>query len=131
MKASTRYWLFQLPGWMVTSLVLYGFHQWFELPLWAAGAVMILLVVKDAVLFPFLRHAYDANVKTGVEQLIGQTAVVREDLSPDGMVLIRGELWRARLRDRVGSAPAGSAVRVESGKGLTLMVSATQTEPRP
>ena len=91
---------------------------------------MILLVVKDAVLFPFLRHAYDTNVKTGVEQLIGQTAVVREDLNPDGLVLIRGELWWARLRDRNGTVPAGSAVQVESGKGLTLIVSATQTEPR-
>ena len=115
---------------MVTSLVLYGFHQWFEFPVWGAVAVMVLVVVKDAVLYPFLRHAYDANVKTGVEQLIGQTAVVREDLNPDGLVLIRGELWWARVRDRKGTIPVGSTVRVESGKGLTLVVSAAQTEPR-
>ena len=113
------------------ALVLYGFHQWFELSVWAAGAVMILLVVKDAILFPFLRASYEVNVKTGVEQLVGQTAVVREDLNPDGLVLIRGELWWARLRDRNGTVPAGSTVRVESGKGLTLVVSAAQTEPRP
>ncbi len=131
MKVSTRYWLFQLPGWIVTAAVLYGFHQWFELPVWAAGAIMILLVVKDAVLFPFLRHAYDANVKTGVEQLIGHSAVTQEDLNPDGLIRIRGELWKARLGDPGQTAPAGSTVRVESGKGLTLIVSTSQTEPRP
>ena len=131
MKVSTRYWLFQLPGWIVTAAVLYGFHQWFELPVWAAGAIMILLVVKDAVLFPFLRHAYDADVKTGVEQLVGHSAVTQEDLNPHGLIRIRGELWRARLGDPRQTAPAGSIVRVESGKGLTLIVSTSQTEPRP
>ena len=124
MTASTRYWLFQLPGWTITSLVLYGFHRWFELPGWGAAAIMVVLVVKDAVLFPFLRHAYDTNVKTGVEQLVGHSAVTWEDLSPEGFVRIRGELWRARLGDPAQTVPAGSTVRVESGKGLLLIVSA-------
>ena len=125
MQSSTRYWLFQLPGWIVTALILHGFHQWFELPIWAAGLVMILLVVKDAVLYPFLRDAYDANVKTGVEQLIGQIAVVRQDLRPQGLVSIRGELWLARLSGQQ-TVSAGSAVRVESAEGLTLTVSRTE-----
>ena len=131
MKASTRYWLFQLPGCIITAFVLYGFHQWFELPVWAAAAVMLLVIAKDAVLYPFLRSAYEVNVKTGVEQLIGQNAVAEQDLSPQGLVRIRGELWGARLSDREQRVPAGSTVRVESGKGLTLIVSAPETEPRP
>ncbi len=129
MKASTRYWLFQLPGWFVTAAVLYGFHQWSELPLWGAGMVMLLLIVKDAILYPFLKIAYEVNAKTGVEQLIGQDAVAEQDLSPQGLVRIRGELWRARLGDRQRTVPAGSIVRIESGKGLTLVVSAPPSLP--
>lgn len=91
---------------------------------------MIVLTVKDIVLYPFLKGSYDTNVKTGVEQLIGQTAVVQHDLNPEGLVLIRGELWRARVWNCEQTVSTGSAVRVQSGEGLTLIVSPAGVPPR-
>ena len=123
MQVSTRYWLFQLPGWIFNALLLVSFHQWFDLPIWVAATVMCLLVAKDIVLYPFLRSSYDTRAKTGVDQLVGQTAIVQNDLHPEGFVLIRGELWRARLEDSATTMSSGSVVRVKSGKGLTLTVS--------
>ena len=84
---------------------------------------MCLLVAKDIVLYPFLRSSYDTRAKTGVDQLVGQTAIVQHDLHPEGFVLNRGELWRARLEDSATTKLSGSVVRVKSGKGLTLIVS--------
>jgi membrane-bound serine protease (ClpP class) len=57
---------------------------------------------------------------TGAEGLIGLTGLVREPLTPEGLVLVQGELWRA-VAD--GAVPqAGEPVRVVAIDGLKLKV---------
>lgn len=56
----------------------------------------------------------------GRETLVGQTAVVRTPLTPEGIVLADGELWQA-----VSSGPhidAGHKVRIVAVEGLMLKV---------
>jgi membrane protein implicated in regulation of membrane protease activity len=63
-----------------------------------------------------------ANVKLGVEAMVGQEAVVTEALTEGhgGTVRINGELWSARpLGEPV---PAGERVIVEQVEGLKLWV---------
>jgi membrane-bound serine protease (ClpP class) len=68
--------------------------------------------------------------RTGSEELIGQVAVVREALRPEGMVFVHGELWQARGPE-AEEIPAGTHVRVESiGEGLVLEVRQAE-EPAP
>jgi membrane-bound serine protease (ClpP class) len=59
----------------------------------------------------------------GAPALVGQTGVARGTLSPEGQVLVQGELWRAVVR----GAPIdeGSRVRVVDVHGLTLTVEKT------
>ena len=57
---------------------------------------------------------------TGMEGLIGQVAVVRQALEPEGMVLVEGELWRAETDS--GPIPVGERVVVISHKGYELKV---------
>jgi membrane-bound serine protease (ClpP class) len=53
-----------------------------------------------------------APVVTGSVELLGQVGVVRETLSPTGLVFVRGELWKARSTgDRL---EPGTPVKVES-----------------
>lgn len=60
--------------------------------------------------------------KTGAEELAGQLGVVREALSPEGLVFVHGELWRARSADG-DPIPAGASVRVKTlSEGLVLEV---------
>ncbi|MEP6908835.1 MAG: nodulation protein NfeD [Actinomycetota bacterium] len=62
-----------------------------------------------------------APVATGRSELIGQMGVVRQDLDPEGLVFVHGELWRART----DGPPllAGTSVRVgELAEGLVLEV---------
>jgi membrane-bound serine protease (ClpP class) len=52
-----------------------------------------------------------APVVTGDSELLGQVGVVREKLSPTGIVFVRGELWQARSGG--GAIESGTQVRIE------------------
>jgi membrane-bound serine protease (ClpP class) len=87
-------------------------------------AVVIAVTGTVAALFllfvVLVARAHTRRPATGKEGLIGQHAVVRRPLDPDGMVFVDGELWRARsLGDPV---PAGQLVRVVGVEGLVLLV---------
>ena len=56
----------------------------------------------------------------GTQALIGQTAVVRTPLAPDGFVFIDGERWRAKIDH--GMAGVGERLRVTGVEGFTLHV---------
>jgi len=65
-------------------------------------------------------RALSASSPVGGSALVGQTGVARGALSPEGQVLVRGELWRAVAR----GAPVaeGARIRVVDANGLTLTV---------
>jgi membrane-bound serine protease (ClpP class) len=68
-----------------------------------------------------LIQARRAPVVTGTSELYGQVGVVREALDPDGLVFVRGELWRARTEG--DPLLPGAAVQVKGiGEGLMLDV---------
>jgi len=57
---------------------------------------------------------------TGIEALIGSTAVAKSELDPKGMVLVEGELWSARVDD--GRVEPGEEVTVTKVENLNLTV---------
>ena len=115
-----RYLAFQIPGWAVLALVLGAAMAWWELSRTLAAAIFALFVIKDAVLFPFVRVAYEPRSGGGAEALVGQRARAEEELAPEGYVRVGAELWRAELVR--GSAERGAALRVVAVRGLTLVV---------
>jgi membrane-bound serine protease (ClpP class) len=86
---------------------------------------ILLLVVPFAVLVVALgRLALKAHrnpTPTGQEGLVGQVAVAREPLAPEGTVLVEGEIWKAVL-EGAPQAAAGDKVRVVRVQGLLLFV---------
>jgi membrane-bound serine protease (ClpP class) len=87
---------------------------WVIVPTVGATAGMFLFVVAAGI------RALTARSTVGAPALLGQTGVARGALSPEGHVLVQGELWRAVAR----GAPVeeGSRVRVVDVQGLTLTV---------
>jgi membrane-bound serine protease (ClpP class) len=87
---------------------------WVILPTVGATAGVFLFVVAAGL------RALTARSAVGAPALVGQTGVARGALSPEGQVLVQGELWRAVAR----GAPVeeGSRVRVIDVQGLTLTV---------
>jgi membrane-bound serine protease (ClpP class) len=57
---------------------------------------------------------------TGATGMVGQTAVARTPLAPEGQVAVQGELWRAVAQD--GPIAAGDPVTIVGVDGLTLTV---------
>ena len=70
----------------------------------------------------FIRKVWAARRQpafVGGDSMLGALGVVREDVAPEGLVFVRGALWKA-----TAAAPitAGSAVRVIGQDGLELKV---------
>ena len=58
--------------------------------------------------------------------MLGQIGIVREPLDPEGLVLVHGELWKARAGGDE-PVPAGAAVTVEQiDEGLVLRVAPSE-----
>ena len=57
---------------------------------------------------------------TGEGGMVGETAVARTPLAPEGQVLVQGELWRAIAQN--GPVAVGEKVEVVGVNGLTLTV---------
>ncbi len=122
MTVFQRYLLIQVPGAVLAGLALYALHVWFGLPRRWAIVLMVVYVLKDLILYPFLRRSYEPGSHAGPELLIGQHGTAAESFDAEGYVLVRGELWKARLVDGSAGVQAQSAVRVVGADGLTLHV---------
>jgi membrane-bound serine protease (ClpP class) len=94
----------------------------------AVGGTLALLTAFAATK---VLQARRARPQTGREELVGETGVAREGLTPEGYVFVHGELWRANAVE--GPIPAGAAVVVEEiGDDLVLTVRrATESAPEP
>jgi membrane-bound serine protease (ClpP class) len=57
---------------------------------------------------------------TGVSGMVGEIAVARTPLAPEGQVLVQGELWRAIAQN--GPVAVGEKVEIVGVNGLTLTV---------
>jgi len=90
---------------------------------------VVAVVVVTAALSAFFIFGVGKVIKarrkqptTGREALTGREVVVIEELAPEGMVKLGGELWRAVSEDGERIKP-GERVVVKGKRGLTLYVS--------
>ena len=69
-----------------------------------------------------IANALDISTETLLAQvgLVGLVGEARSDLNPEGGVLVKGSLWRARTMD--GTIRKGSRIRVRAVEGLILRV---------
>jgi len=65
-------------------------------------------------------RAQTRKIVTGIEAIKGKKGIAKTALSPEGKVLVSGELWDAK--STAGNIPAGAEVRVESADGFKLSV---------
>lgn len=87
-----------------------------------AGLIFLALIpvlLLVAILFRMALRSHRDRVTTGEAGMIGMTGRAHTELAPEGMVFIRGELWRARAGIKIA---AGEGVRVIGVEGLMLEV---------
>ena len=117
-----KYLLFQLPSWAVVGALAWGARGWLGLPDWAAVGLLGALMVKDAVLFPFVRHAYAVEMRDAAAHLVGARGRVERSDARETWVRVGPELWRARPVGGGGALAPGTRVEVVSLEGFTLRV---------
>ncbi len=122
MSVFLRYLLFQLPSWALVTVLLVALALSDVLPLWLALAVPAALIVKDLVVFPRVRIAYEPSVEHGGGDLLGALARVDTPLCPEGYVRVGPERWQARLIEPADRVAIGDVVRVRAIDHLTLVV---------
>lgn len=84
------------------------------------------LLVLAAPALAFLGHVVHRSRQLKLSRrplrLVGRVAAVERELSPEGFVMVDGELWRARVVDDERAARASSLVRVVGASGCVLEV---------
>lgn len=121
-KVLIRYGLLQLPGIALLIGLLFFVKRWVDIPLWLMWFIPMAWIAKDIILFPFVWRAYDWDQKEGGKAMIGMRGIVSDRLDPTGYILIRGELWKAEVMDKVGTVEKGEEVIVHDIRGLTLKI---------
>ncbi len=95
-------------------------------------ALSLLILSAPAVaLLAYVAHASREKKKSSrlPLSLVGRVGSVETPLEPEGFVLVRGELWRARLRGGGGRVERGdSNVRVVGARGCVVEVE-VEVEP--
>jgi membrane protein implicated in regulation of membrane protease activity len=122
LKTFARYLLFQIPGWLLLTLILWLLVDHTAVPLWASVALFAAWVLKDLAVYPWVRRAYENDAKTGTERFIGAKAIAQERLDPEGYVKINGELWKARADPDDHPIAPQAVVKVQAARGMTLIV---------
>jgi membrane-bound serine protease (ClpP class) len=96
--------------------------------LWTALAVSIPLGLITTFLMSIALKARRNKITTGPQGLIGEIAVARTPLAPEGKVFVHGELWNA-----ISPVPVeiGERVRVRGVGDLKLQVEPVATSVSP
>ena len=117
-----RYVLYQIPGCLLAIATAVVLHYRVNLPVWWGIALVASWVIKDAVLYPFLRNSYDSDSPDAIDQLIGLDGVAIEPLAPQGYIRVRGELWLAEPYSAGVTIGRNRPVTVDSIQGTVLLV---------
>jgi membrane-bound serine protease (ClpP class) len=91
---------------------------------WLIAGTVLVFALLLALLITLVVRGQRQPVRTGREGLLGQRAVARTELHPDGTVFVSGELWKAVSES--GTIPEGAEVVITGIEGLKLRVRAGQ-----
>jgi len=128
---STSFGIFTVGGvvsLVAGSLILFkGASPVFQIDPWLIATVTI--IITGALTFIIHRAvvAHRKQAKTGREDLIGKTAIVKVALNPEGTVFFKGERWTAISES--GEVKPGEEVVIKRIDGLTLYVIKKQKIP--
>jgi membrane-bound serine protease (ClpP class) len=86
---------------------------------WGVVAVVGAAVFDTAESLALIHWSRRRRAAVGADALVGKRAIAVDALTPEGLVKVDGELWRARS---AGYAAPGTPVVITGVDGLTLHV---------
>lgn len=108
------------------SWLLFRGPELLQAPWWLLLLGVLFAAVYFIGILTGVLRAQGQQVSSDADALVGETAIVRSMLNPEGHVFVGGNLWRARAPDDAGKVKTGTAVRVVGlDDRLTLEVAPT------
>jgi len=77
------------------SLILFKGGPLFQVNPWLVGSIAVIITGVFTFILTRVIKAHRNQATTGWEELVGKPAVVKVALEPEGIVLFRGENWKA------------------------------------
>lgn len=102
--------------WLLPELNIY-------LDVWVLIVIMAAWLIIGIFLFIAGTRALTIREVKGLSSMVGMEGKAHGQLSPDGMVKIKGELWSARSEE--GNIGSGEKITVTGEDGLKLIVRKT------
>jgi len=95
-----------------------------RLPVGVVVAITAGLIARSVITYRLAKPALLEKPKAGFDNMTGVRGKVLEPVDPEGLVMVHGEVWKARCADgsSLESLKIGSAIVVVDRKGLTLRV---------
>lgn len=121
-KVLRKYILLQIPEMSLFGIVIWGLLHYEEITLATACILVCAWLVKDIVLFPLTRSAYEPGPAHGTDALVGAEGVVTKRIAPQGSVRLGAELWTARAAEGLAEIREGDRIQVMDVEGFTLIV---------
>jgi membrane-bound serine protease (ClpP class) len=110
---------------VIGSLILFqGASPVFRIDPWLIATVTIVVAGALAFIIHRAIAAHRKQARTGREELVGKTAMVKVALKPEGTVFFKGERWKAISED--AEIKPGEEVVINRVDGLMLYVSRKQ-----
>jgi len=108
--------------------ILYELDKYNVIDLRISPGLLVVIVPLSLILGYIVYLVVKAQAmppKVGPEALIGEIGTAVDDIDPEGMVLVQGELWRARSLsgERI---PTGSKVIIRGVRDSVLLVEAVK-----
>jgi membrane protein implicated in regulation of membrane protease activity len=95
-----------------------------NLPLWVTIAVLVAFAIFSYITYRLGHPTVLLEGVTAPESIVGSEGIVQQDLTPEGYVQIRGELWKASSAG--GCLKKGEEVIITGIDGLKLTVTRKQ-----
>jgi len=92
---------------------------------WNVILFAVAVVAEVGEIYLWIRFLARYRVQGGAEGMVGERATVLEACDPDGLVRVRGELWKATAGGSQGLA-VGERATVLSVDGLRVVVERSQ-----
>ena len=70
-----------------------------SIPVWVVVLIMVGWAAYNIITYRPSKRALDRDIPSPAEDMIGCEGTARTCLDPDGMVQVRGALWKASARD--------------------------------
>jgi membrane protein implicated in regulation of membrane protease activity len=111
-----------LPMLIAMVLPILGVSLFYLFPFEEAFPIYLVLILFSAMIYygMFSVMGRKRKVQTGIEEMIGEEALVVEDIDPDGKVEFEGEVWSASAKGE--KIFKGEKVRIRAVKGMVLYV---------